>query len=388
MMMRRLVRLIATSLSGIMAISMLPFTASAESGSLLVLGDSISSGYAVEEGEYAYYDYLTECMDLEMTNMAVGGYRTEDLLTHMAKEETKSAIAAADIISISIGANDLLKPFMKYLDSLLEEGETYAELFQRLNAEGSLASHITQLSGYLRSYITAAQTNIQQIEAEILALNPDVRLVMQTIYNPVEYDAEELAGTEYESSYKTLNNYVKNSLAKINETILSLENALVADVAAAFVDTGWIYIRVQEVDVHPTQLGHALIGATVLNTLSVTEGETYAMRVTLDGVTEEDAAVLPDDDRALMERYAGDYYQRGDADNNTVVDTADAITALVEYTNVAVLGQESTLNGFAAQAVDVDFNGTIDSSDAIGILQYYAAKIIDDTATWDDIMSA
>lgn len=385
---RVIARMIAAFTAAAAAIAMLPLTVSAERESLLILGDSISSGYAVEEGEYAYYDYLTQCMNYEMTNMAVAGYTTQDLMTLMATEETQAAIAEADVISVSIGANDILGPFLTFLDSLLLEGETYPELFQRLNAEGSLASYIVQLSGYLRDYISTAKINIQQIETDILALNPDVRLVVQTIYNPVEYDASAFEGTEYESSYKTLNNYVRNSCNMINEAILALENSLIADVAGAFEGTGWIYIRVREEDVHPTQLGHALIGATVLNALSVTEGKTLAMRVTLDGVTAEDAAVLPEDDRALLENYAGEYYLKGDVDNNTVIDSTDALLTLQHYTRVSVMQQDGVLDSFGEYAADVDSSGALDGNDALGVLQYYVRRLMDDTITWDDIFPA
>ncbi len=391
MMNRRNTRAAAAVMACAAVMGMLPvMQASAEDAKqLLVLGDSISAGYAVEEGQYGYYDYLTQCEGYEMTNLAVSGYLTTDLLALMAEEDTQAAIAAADVISISIGANDLMQPFLKYLGSVMNEGETYQELFSRLNAEGSLVSHVSKLSGYVRPYINTAKTNVAEIEAQILALNPDVTLVMQTIYNPVEYDTAEIEGTDYASSYNLLNNYVRNSTNMINDAIRGLENALIAEVSLAFEGAGWIYIRVREQDVHPSQLGHALIGATVLNAMGITEGKTLAMRRTLDALTEEDAAVLPADDLAVMEPFAGEYYLRGDADNNGIIDSVDAILTLQQYNSAVVMGTGDVLDPFGVFAVDVDLNGIMETTDAVGILQYYnRTSFLDPETDWDDIYPA
>ncbi len=361
-----------------------------ESEKLLVMGDSISAGYAVEKGQYAYYDYLVECEGYTLTNLAVSGHKTTDMMALMEQEDTQTAIQEADVISISIGANDMLAPLVKYVESIQQEGESYQELFARLDAEGSLVSHVSKLSGYVRPYIEAAKTNIAQIEADILALNPDVKLVMQTIYNPVEYDESVIESAGYGSSYNLLHNYVRNSTNMINEAILALEHTAVADVSAAFEGAGWIYIRVEEKDIHPTQLGHALIGATVLNALGITEGDSFAMAVVLDNVSASVATVFPSDDRAVMESFAMTvaWYFRGDVNNSGKVDSSDAILALCQYNSEVLLGSGDVLQPIAKHAADVDQNGILNSFDATGILKFYALSIGGGTVTWDEVYPA
>ncbi len=380
-------RLLSLSLAAAAA-AMLPMPVNAAEGEkLLVMGDSISAGYAVEEGQYGYYDYLTECEGYSLTNLAVSGHKTTDLMALIEQADTQTAIKEADVISISIGANDMLTPFMKYIDSIKQEGESYQALFTRLDAEGSLVSHVSRLSGYVRPNIDAAKTNIAQIEADILALNPDVKLVMQTIYNPVEYDEAAIESSGYGSSYNLLHNYVRNSTNMINDAILALENTIIADVSAAFEGTGWIYIRVEEKDVHPTQLGHALIGASVLNALGVTEGESFAMATVLDNVNKTVGAIFPADDRAVMEPFAKSvsWYLRGDANNSGKVDSSDAILALRQYNSAVLLGTGDILEPIAKHAADVDQNGVLNSNDAIGILRYYSLSLGGGIVTWDDI---
>lgn len=380
-------RLLSVTLA-LAAAAMLPLSVNAAEGEkLLVMGDSISAGYAVEKGQYGYYDYLVECEGYTLTNLAVSGHKTTDMMALMQQADTQTAIQEADVIVISIGANDMLTPFMKYIDSIRQEDESYQELFTRLDAEGSLVSHVSKLSGYIRPNIEAAKTNIAQIEADILALNPDVKLVMQTIYNPVEYDASVIEGAGYGSSYNLLHNYVRNSTNMINEAILALEHTRIADVSAAFEGTGWIYIRVEEKDVHPTQLGHALIGATVLNALGITEGKSFAMSVVLDNVSKSAAKVFPADDRAVMEPFAMtvSWYPRGDINNSGKVDSSDAILALRQYNSEVLLGAGDVLAPVAKHAADVDKNGMVNANDAIGILKFYSLSIGGGTVTWDTV---
>lgn len=382
-------RLISVTLA-LAAAATLPMPVYAtESEKLLVMGDSISAGYAVEKGQYAYYDHLVECEGYTLTNLAVSGHKTTDMMALMEQEDTQTAIKEADVISISIGANDMLAPLMKYIESIQQEGESYQELFARLDAEGSLVSHVSKLSGYVRPYIETAKTNIAQIEADILALNPDVKLVMQTIYNPVEYDESVIESAGYGSSYNLLHNYVRNSTNMINEAILALEHTTVADVSAAFEGAGWIYVRVEEKDIHPTQLGHALIGATILNALGITEGDSFAMAVVLDNVNASVATVFPSEDRAVMESFAMTvaWYFRGDVNNNGKVNSSDAFLTLRQYNSEMLIGSDDVLQPIAKHAADVDQNGILNSLDAIGILKFYALSLGEDI-TWDEVYPA
>ena len=51
---------------------------------------------------------------------------------------------SADIICISIGANDLLKPTREYFNSFREEGETAMHLLQRLAADHQAEKFIAE----------------------------------------------------------------------------------------------------------------------------------------------------------------------------------------------------------------------------------------------------
>jgi Lysophospholipase L1 and related esterases len=94
----------------------------------IALGDSIPSGYGLEFSEESYpavfYNLIkdndyTNYVD-EYFNMAVSGYTTTNLLEmfdNMDREQL-SYIKNARIITLNIGGNNVLVPFLEYLNDL------------------------------------------------------------------------------------------------------------------------------------------------------------------------------------------------------------------------------------------------------------------------------
>ncbi len=384
------IRLLAATLAAALSVSAIStesFSADAAADSLLILGDSISAGYGLAEGEYGYYDYLEECMDLTVTNMAVSGAQTSHLLTLIGETETQAAIKDADMIAISIGANDLLTPLRAFLDAKCKEGEDYIDLFYRLQAEGTLVAQMAQLTGYLADFIDAAKDNLTEIETQIRALNPDAELVMQTIYNPAEFYTAEYNGVDYSETYNTLSRYIKNMLNRINDFISELETVTVADVMAAYEGTGWIYVRVREKDVHPTVLGHALIAAVIMDSVGFEGGTSAQITVVLDGLTATDAKTLPEDDCALLMRYASATgILLGDVTGDTIINANDATMVLMHYLEESILNNGPLLTGEPFKAGDINEDGMLLVKDAQMILQYYAISITGGTPSWETVL--
>ncbi|MBR6761819.1 MAG: hypothetical protein IKM30_07290 [Oscillospiraceae bacterium] len=385
------IRLLAASLAAALSVSAMStaaFSVNAAEDSLLILGDSISAGYGLSEGEYGYYDYLGECMDLTVTNMAVSGAQTSHLLELIDESATQDAIKDADLIAISIGANDLLTPFRAFLDAKLKEGEDYIDLFYRLEAEGTLVAQMAQLTGYLSDFIEAAKVNLSEIETQIRALNPDAPLVMQTIYNPAEFYTTEYNGVDYAETYGMLSRYLKNMLSRVNGHMAELETVTVADVMAAYEGTGWLYVRIREKDVHPTVLGHALIAAVIMDSLEFRGGTSEQIQVVLDGLSASDAKTLPEDDRALLMQYVSSAvpYRLGDVTGDAVINANDATMVLMHYLEESILNKGPKLTGKSFTAGDINEDGKLLVKDAQMILQYYAVSITGGTPSWEKIL--
>ena len=74
---------------------------------MVVLGDSIASGYGVPAG-LGYAPIVARSQNMALVNCAVGGWRTEHVVNQLRTDEaTREAVKAADVIQITIGGNDL-----------------------------------------------------------------------------------------------------------------------------------------------------------------------------------------------------------------------------------------------------------------------------------------
>ncbi|MEX2504046.1 MAG: GDSL-type esterase/lipase family protein [Egicoccus sp.] len=92
--------------------------ASAETVSYVALGDSLATGAGATTSYVAEYAAELEAQtgaDLEITNLAVNGWTSTDLLTALDEDEAmRTAVAGADLLTVDIGANDLLHAIPLY----------------------------------------------------------------------------------------------------------------------------------------------------------------------------------------------------------------------------------------------------------------------------------
>lgn len=194
------------------------------------LGDSIAQGYRLEgqaddngfiEGSFAYkframlqsnYDIVTA------NNYANDGDASADLLNLLKslKEDTlsedlqnkKTNIQNADIISIYIGANDILGP-----------------------ATSKIISFMTQPSFDITPYVNPGletfNTNFPKILTEIKTLNPTAKLVFFNTYNPY---AEFINATEDVTvSPINISHSKLNELGSLTNLYLSSEESIYND---------------------------------------------------------------------------------------------------------------------------------------------------------------
>lgn len=78
----------------------------------VALGDSIAAGYGLADDENNYVDLIGEDLGARTTNLAVSGMTSIELMEMLSSGEYDDVISQADVITISIGSNDLLQPFI------------------------------------------------------------------------------------------------------------------------------------------------------------------------------------------------------------------------------------------------------------------------------------
>ncbi|MCQ2436679.1 MAG: GDSL-type esterase/lipase family protein, partial [Clostridia bacterium] len=237
----------------------------------VVLGDSIAAGYRIDGlgtdgvagiNDSAYAGLVAKKFGLKLYNFAWCGHTSVDLVNRINGKvrvnasggrrpsdmgeyvTVADAIAAAELVTISIGGNDLLD--LLNFDQL--ELSTITAIIS-----GNVSPQISQV------YVDA-ETNLRKAITRISEINPDAIIMVQTLYNPYIYET-------------FLGGYVKGSginylIDKLNDIIYGLceemGNFYVAETAKALnADPGSFYSLAGGEDFHPTIIGHRHIADVI-----------------------------------------------------------------------------------------------------------------------------
>ncbi len=230
-------------------------------GSVVVLGDSIASGYGLEgyvSGDnysaVGSFGSLISAESSEYSNFAVDGRTSSELLSAF-DGDISAAVSGCDKTVISIGGNDFLQPMVSAIQSAVIEN---TELINSIT-EGELSPEdiIPQISAKILEAADAvdiSQTadNINKIMGKIREVNPDGEIYILTVYNPFE-SAE---GMEDFSSMAV------DKLSQLNGAIKNAADssgAYVVDVYSAFLGHANEYTNILKMDIHPSKDGHSVI---------------------------------------------------------------------------------------------------------------------------------
>ncbi len=260
----------------------LPASAQAEALRVVSLGDSIARGYGCEP-EQAYGSLLADSLReryagkgiaVSFENLGVDGQASGELLESVQSGPAGTAAAEADILTVSMGGNDLLQYLSLNLNETLgaapvssTPGQDFLRRLQRegWQALGDLAVRLMQkaqdgsFAAGLSQAAAAYRENMLRLLAAIYGQNPDVLLVLTTIPNPA-------AGTWMAETADGL-------LREFNKEIrtgFGDGRVLVADCAAAFAEyegqealsftcLDWRRPVAWSADPHPTPAGHRLM---------------------------------------------------------------------------------------------------------------------------------
>lgn len=135
---------------------------------IVALGDSLTKGMGDPEGR-GYIgrlkDKLAEVSDVPvrlLNNLAVNGYRTDQLLADLDKPAVIGAIKRADLIVFTIGGNDLFRYIREEIDVLSN----------------------TVTAEDLANAISEPAERLDQIMAALSAMQPDALVLVVGLYNP------------------------------------------------------------------------------------------------------------------------------------------------------------------------------------------------------------
>ena len=419
--MKKLISLFSALSIGASALCIPTANAVESKGNLVILGDSISSGYGLDESEYNYGEILGEYLDYDTENFAVPGLTTAGLIEKLADENVKNAVSNADMIVVSIGGNDFISTARDVFS------EKYGEIVDitDLNAiftmfKSDVMKALATLSNlYTTKFPQACDTaiaNIEEISSTIYSLNPDAEVVFQNIYDPFQIDEERyekyiLADATYKNGYNGLKravyynisatktyegNYPVSFNVRINDAV---GNAHVADICGAFTadevrddDLTQPYGNVSYFtdifdtynrDFHPNQKGHLEIASAILEELGVKESANRKMRAVYNKLSSEEKASYPELRVNNVKKYAeASSMLKGDYNDDKTVNSSDASAILALYAQESS-GVTVEISKDVFVSADVNGDDVINSSDASAILAYYAKISAGGDEVWD-----
>ncbi len=253
----------------------------AEYGSLVVLGDSIATGYGLsgyKAGDNTSakdsFGNRLGAQFKDYANFAVDGRTSADLLAAMDNADITEKLKTADNVVISIGGNDFLVPLATALMEAVTKDEELMGMFMGENADPSGAD-VQRLQEKLEPVMLEALNsvdvnktfdNLDGIFRKIKALNPDCKIVTFTVYNPFEGNKDMAF---FDENAKTL-------LDKLNAKIYAaagINGVKVVDIFTAFKGNAAKYTNIAVMDVHPSKDGHAVYYEKLLSELP-TGGQT------------------------------------------------------------------------------------------------------------------
>lgn len=167
------------------------------------LGDSIAAGHTINDRWETDYGYdsqygsngnkFTEIVPNSYTDLikrdltdkygeykisvksfAKSGDTVADLIAKLSHDVVKYTISKADIVTICIGANDVLQPALSHLNEYINSGD-----LSSLTATVQSNLTILDTDDNANSYVSLFN--------KLVAINPNAKFVFTTVYNPYKY---------------------------------------------------------------------------------------------------------------------------------------------------------------------------------------------------------
>ena len=230
---------------------------------LVLLGDSIASGYGLAEykagNNYSAPLSFGNMLGAEFEsyrNFAVDGRTSRQLLDALItpNEALKDALSEADVIVISIGGNDFLQPMISAVKSAaMGDYELISAILKGEFKPGMLGEYSQRimnaaLDAAKKVDVEQTADNIERCVGLISKINPKAGIILMTVYDPFSGNA----------LLKAASDVAKDRLSSLNAGITALEggNVKVIDVYKAFDGKAAEYTNINRLDIHPNAEGH------------------------------------------------------------------------------------------------------------------------------------
>ena len=292
----------------IMALCMIPVSLAESAPVYLALGDSISTGYGLAEGEKGFAEIVAEINGYTLINRAINGNVAPGILAQLADPAVLTDVAKADVITITCGGNDLmallfqmmaevynanvpdamasLKVKPEEVITIMANAEDPRQQALMMAAQTAIAGNAETgtaplvQSDAMKNGITSYLQTLGVVMQTIRTANPDVTIIMATQYNPYGW---------FDGEYAALSQGVNAGVMALNKFIgeyAAVMGYKVADVYTAFAASEANLMNASmeplNLDVHPNAAGHAVIAECFNAVLNPAAGEIDKMALLKD----------------------------------------------------------------------------------------------------------
>lgn len=238
----------------------------------LALGDSIAEGYSLKDRNKRYSKIIQnnyKIKDRNFIDLSKSGMTAEELSLHLKKEEYIDSIKKCNIITVSIGSNELLRVLTQITQEVILTNQTTdlnklsITLSKKLQSSNAQKSFQEGISNYEKSW--------DDIIKKIKDINPSTTIVATEFYNPY-YNLDEI-GDIADLYIKQLNTILhdksKNEksyyIANIYE---DFKNPEVKCTNVNIDSLTYNGINPSSLDPHPNTNGHKIIANKIIEELS------------------------------------------------------------------------------------------------------------------------
>ena len=199
-------RIFATLLSLCLVLGLLPTAAFAQNAiSYVALGDSITTGYGLQGDEKSFAQLVAEEKGCTLNNeLAKAGATSRGLLEVVQDEENSDILQNADLITITIGGNDLMGALYQFLADKYNEGKDESNQIDAQRVQIALVDeedeiHSTVLLTALFNISDFAASNqaddaldtvadsLGDVIEKITSMNSDACVIVANQYNPYSH---------------------------------------------------------------------------------------------------------------------------------------------------------------------------------------------------------
>lgn len=215
---------------------------------IVAVGDSLTKGIGDTTEQGGYLHYLAKMIDnqsgveeVSVQNFGVKGDRTDQLLKRLETPAIRKAIGEADMVTVTIGGNDMMKIIKENFLSL------EVSLFQAEKA----------------AYVGRIEAAIESIRSA----NPEAAIVLIGFYNPF---------FQWFSNIKEMNDIVKEWNEATSLVVDRYPNAIFVEIDDLFLDNGENLLF--DDNFHPNDRGYQLIADRVFEELGEDSIDVFAKK--------------------------------------------------------------------------------------------------------------